>query len=219
MVCTVAGARFASLLETEMTMAALPDHNRLTDPLWRLLFHNYRHLITALRHNGWTTDVQTCGSESRIVADLNDGTELVIHCGGSLPAIAAEVTGWVMVRQGQPDTQTITALYDSTPDGPQAHHGTGLVPLLSCLDALGLAAPKARTSTTFVPSNGALQQTNGPIETIGTAVARYFEWGHQLVIAHGYRQVWERPEEDGHPLAVLENVGHIAALSVSPWHE
>lgn len=28
------------------TIAALPDHNLLSDPLWQRLFHAYRHVIT-----------------------------------------------------------------------------------------------------------------------------------------------------------------------------
>ncbi|WP_405803443.1 hypothetical protein [Streptomyces sp. NBC_01187] len=202
-----------------MTMAALPDHNRLTDPLWLKLFRNYHHLITALRHNGWVTDVETCGGEFNIRADLGNGAELVIHCGDALPIDPTKVPGWIMVRQEQPDAQNMTALYDSTPEGPQAHHGTSLIPLLSRIDALNLTTARAHTSASFVTPQGVPHHQTGPVEATGTAVARLYEWGQQLVTAEGYRQVWERPENDGYPLAVLEHVGHIATLRVTPWHD
>ncbi len=46
------------------TIAALPDHNRTTDPLWQRLFHGYSHVITPLRYAGWVTDIETAGGAS-----------------------------------------------------------------------------------------------------------------------------------------------------------
>ncbi|MBT2366192.1 hypothetical protein J7E88_12950 [Streptomyces sp. ISL-10] len=197
-----------------MTIAALPDHNNLTDPLWLKLFHGYRHVITPLRHNGWTTDVDLDG---RIRADLGDGTELVIAATHELPTDPSEVDGWTVLRQNIDDPGVHTALYDSTPDGPQSHHGTSLTPMFARIDELKV--PKATTrlivSATHTAPYGANHNQTGGIEAPGTAVARFFEWSRRLVTAEGYRQVWERPERDGLPLALFERVGHITTVRIT----
>ncbi|GAA1919945.1 hypothetical protein [Streptantibioticus ferralitis] len=204
-----------------MTLAALPDHNRLTDPLWRTLFHGYRHVITPLRHNGWTTDVETCGGEYHLRAALSDGTELIIAASQALPADPAEVDGWSVVRQNVDNPDVHTAVYDSTPGGPQRHHGTSLIPLLARIDELD--APKTATRLIFSaththPSGANANQTAG-IEAPGTAVARFFEWSHRLITVEGYRKVWERPETEGYPLALFERDGHITTYRITPWHD
>ncbi|MFE0190743.1 hypothetical protein [Streptomyces sp. NPDC058989] len=204
-----------------MTIAALPDHNSTTDPLWLKLFHSYRHVIAPLRHNGWTTDVELCGGEYHVRADLSDGTELIIASTHSLPVDPSEVDGWTVVRQGIDNPDVHTALYDSTPCGPQAHHGASLIPMLARIDELEVPKPVQRliVSATHAAPYGMNHNQTGPIEEPGTAIARFFEWSQRLVTAEDYRKVWERPEADGYPLAVFENVGHITTVRVRPWHE
>jgi hypothetical protein len=201
-----------------MTIAALPDHNNLTDPLWLKLFHGYRHVITPLRHNGWTTDVDLDG---RIRADLGDGTELVIAATHELPTDPSEVDGWTVLRQNIDDPGVHTALYDSTTDGPQSHHGTSLTPMFARIDELNVpkTAQQLIVSATHTAPYGANHNQTGGIEAPATAIARFFEWSQRMAAAEGYRKVWERPEQDGYPLALFERVGHITTVRVTPWHE
>ncbi|MET8677055.1 hypothetical protein ABZW18_05505 [Streptomyces sp. NPDC004647] len=197
-----------------MTIAALPDHNNLTDPLWLKLFHGYRHVITPLRHNGWTTDVDLDG---RIRANLGDGTELVIAGAHELPVDPSEVNGWTVVRQGIENPDVHTALYDSTPDGAQSHHGTSLIPMFARIDELDVPKSTKRliASATHTAPYGANHNQSAGIETPGTAVARFFEWSRRMVAEEGYRHVWQRPEPEGYPLALFERVGHITTVRVT----
>ncbi|MGW2022040.1 MULTISPECIES: hypothetical protein [Streptomyces] len=197
-----------------MTIAALPDHNRVTDPTWLKLFHDYRHVITPLRHNSWTTDVELCGREIR--ADLGDGTELIVAAEFSLPADPAEVTGWTVVRQNVEEPHRHSVLYDSTPTGPQRHHKTSLMPMFARIDELDVpkSAIRLTASATYSASYGLNQNQGGVSETPGVAVARFYEWSHHLMAVEGYQRVWERPHEDGYPLAVFEKSAHICIVRV-----
>ncbi|WP_425834229.1 hypothetical protein [Streptomyces fractus] len=202
-----------------MSIAALPDHNRLDDPLWRQLFHAYRHLITPLRYNGWTTDVETGGGEFFIRADLADGTELVIASTHSLPNDPAKVTGWNALRRHTDDPARHTVLYDSTHNGPQRHHGNSLIPLFARIDQLDAAKSGRRliVSTTHTAPFGASRAQAAGHEPAATAIARYFEVMHQHTTDHGYCKVWERPATGGHPLALFEREGHVAILRVTAF--
>ncbi|MFE4535783.1 hypothetical protein ACFRKB_11955 [Streptomyces scopuliridis] len=199
------------------TIAALPDHNHLNDPLWLKLFHGYRHVIAPLRHNGWVTDIDTCGDEYHLRANLGDGTELIIASVYSLPTDPAEVTGWMVLRQDIETPSRHSVVYDSTPDRAQAHHGNSLVQMFTRIDELDV--PKATTrlmlSGTYSAPYGANHNQCGPVEAPGTAVARYFEWTRQLAASDGYRQVWERGEEDGYPLSLFERVGRVVVARVT----
>ncbi|MFJ9617816.1 hypothetical protein [Streptomyces noursei] len=203
-----------------MTLAALPNHNRVSDPLWQTLFHRYRHVITPLRYSGWTTDVEIGGGEYAIRADLGDGTELVIASTHALPADPADVDGWTAVRRGIDNPEVHTAVYDSTPGGTQRHHGTSLVPLFMRIGELEV--PTAPTylivSANHTTSFGATHNQTAGIEAAGVAAARFFEWSERLVTVEGYQPVWERPERDGHPLALFERKGDITSVRVTPWH-
>ncbi|AJC58612.1 hypothetical protein [Streptomyces sp. 769] len=203
-----------------MSLAALPNHNRVNDPLWRTLFHRYRHVITPLRYNGWTTDVELGGGEYVIRADLGDGTELVIASAHALPANSADVDGWTAVRQGIDKPEVHTAVYDSTPDGTQRHHGASLVPLFMRISELD--APTAPTqlvvSATHTSSFGVNHNQTAGIEAAAVAAARFFDWSERLVTVEGYQPVWERPGREGHLLALFENSGDITTVRVTPWH-
>ncbi|MFE0130140.1 hypothetical protein ACFWY6_00860 [Streptomyces sp. NPDC059037] len=199
------------------TLAALPDHNRLNDPLWQRLFHGYQHVITPLRYGGWVTDIETGGGEFHVRADLADGTELIIASEHSLPADPAEVTGWSVVRQRADSPDCHTVLYDSTPNGPQAHHGTSLVPLFSRLDlAVGhRRTPRLIVSATHTAPYGASHNSNAGIEGAAVAAARFEEWSYRLTDHEGYRRVWQRSEPDVYPLALFESAGHITILRLT----
>lgn len=199
------------------TIAALPDHNSLNDPLWQRLFHNYSHVITPLRYAGWVTDVETCGGEFLIRADLRDGTEVTIASEHSLPVDPSEVTGWTAVRQEAEDPSTHTVLYDSTPNGPQRHHGTSLIPLMARIDGLDVPgrAPRLIVSATYTSSFGASHNQVAGNEGPATAIARFAEWSWRLTGHEGYRRVWLRPEREGYPMAMFEGAGNTATVRVT----
>ncbi|WP_330317978.1 hypothetical protein [Streptomyces platensis] len=190
-----------------MTIAALPDHNRRTDPQWLNLFNRYRHVITPLRYNGWTTDIEISGAENHLRADLGDGTELIIASGNSLPLDPSEVTGWSVVRQDIEDPARHTVLYDSTPEGPHRHHGSSLIPMFGRIEVLD--APKSVTplyvSATYTAPYGMQSHQSTGVETPGAAVARFFEFSRQLVNTMGYKPLLERLEpKGGYPSAQFE---------------
>lgn len=202
------------------TLAALPDHNRRTDPLWIKMFRSYWHVITPLRYLGWITDFEI-GGNFFIRADLGDGTELIIASEHDLPADPAEVTGWTVVRQDIESPDRHTVVYDSTPNGPQRHCGTGLIPMFARIDQLDVPKPAFRliTAATYSAPYGLNTNQGGRSETPGTAVARYFEWCQHLTTAEGYQRIWARPEQDGYPLAVFEKDGYIATVRVTRSHD
>ncbi|MFJ9357011.1 hypothetical protein [Streptomyces mirabilis] len=199
------------------TIAALPDHNRTTDPLWQRLFHGYGHVITPLRYAGWVTDIETCGGEFHVRADLGDGTELIVASEHSLPADPGEVSGWTAVRQHAENTSKHTVLYDSTPNGPQRHHGNSLIPLLARVDCLDLPgrAPRLIVSATHVAPYGASHNQTAGIEGAAPAIARFSEWSQRLIDYEGYHRVWQRPQADGYPLALFESAGHVTTVRVT----
>ncbi|MFE5117774.1 hypothetical protein [Streptomyces sp. NPDC056669] len=200
------------------TIAALPDHGRTTDPLWQRLFYGYRHVITPLRYAGWVTDIETSGGgEFYVRADLRDGTELIIASEHSLPADPAVVTGWTAIRQDAQDTSRHTVLYDSTPNGPQNHHGTSLIPLMARIDGLDLPghAPRLTVSATHTAPYGVNNNSTAGIEGAASALVRFAEWSQRLTDHEGYQRVWQRPERDGYPLALFERDGHIIAVRVT----
>ncbi len=198
-------------------LAALPDHNRLNDPLWLNLFHGYRHVIAPLRHNGWVTDIEICGGEYHVRADLGDGTELIIASEHSLPVNPAEVTGWTVLRQNIETPSRHSVIYDSTPESAQAHHGNRLIPMFIRIDELDVPKTTKRLmlSGTYSAPYGANHNQTAGCEAPGTAVARYFEWKRHLVTQDGYRQVWERPEPDGYPMSLFERVGHVVVARIT----
>ncbi|MGW7572364.1 hypothetical protein [Streptomyces sp. NPDC054765] len=200
-----------------MTIAALPDHNNTTHPLWLKLFHSYRHVIAPLRHNGWPTDIEIAGGENRIHADLGDGTELIIASVRALPLDPNEVTGWSVLRLDIEDNARHTVLYDSTPEGAQSHHRNSLIPLFGRIDELDAPKPMNRlvVSATYTSPSGMNHYQAAGSETPGAAVARFFEWSRLLVASEGYQHVWERPEEDGYPLARYERDGHVTTVQVT----
>lgn len=198
------------------TLAALPEHNLRDNPLWLELLRSYSHVITPLRYLGWTTDIDLTDTFC-IRADLADGTELTITSENGLPRDPAEVTGWQVVRRDVNDPARHTFLYDSLPGGPQRHSHAGLMPMFGRIEAIDARQPTVwmTTSATYSAPYGLNTNQGGAIEPPGMAVARYFEWCQHLTAGSGYQRVWERPEADGYPLAVLERDGYIATVRVT----
>ncbi|MFE2289817.1 hypothetical protein [Streptomyces sp. NPDC059452] len=199
-------------------IAPLPNSSRRDDPLWLRMFHNYGHVITPLRYAGWVTDIETAGGgEFYIHADLRDGTEVAIASEYSLPVDPAEVTGWSAIRRDVEGTGTHTVLYDSTPNGPQRHHGNSLFPLLARIDGIDVPsrAPQLMVSATRTSPFGASRNQTAGIEGPASAIARFAEWSRRLTDREGYRRVWLRPEREGYPMAMFEGAGHTASVRVT----
>ncbi|AIA03429.1 hypothetical protein ACFCXR_15255 [Streptomyces noursei] len=201
-----------------MTLAALPTHDRTTDPLWLGLFNAYSDVITPLRWFGWTTDVEVDKDAVLIRADLGDGNELIIASEGNrLPANAADATGWLAVKQNIAEPAKHTVLYDSTPNGPQRHHGIQLLPLFVRLEALDAArrAPRVEVTASHVSFFGACHNTTAGIWAAGAGVARFMDWVNHIQATEGYAKVWERPEgSGGYPEAIFERSSNVAVLRV-----
>jgi hypothetical protein len=127
------------------------------------------------------------------------------------------VDGWMVVRQGIDNPDVHTALYDSTPNGPQSHHRASLLPMFARIDELDVprSAIRLSTSATYSAPYGLNGNQGSASEPPGVAIARYFEWSHHLMALQGYRRVWERPEQDGYPMAVFETTGHVSILRVA----
>jgi hypothetical protein len=200
-----------------MTIAPLPDHHRLNAPLWQGLYRAYRTVVLPLRHNGWTTDVELCGGEYHLRADLGDGTELIIASDAALPADPSQVNGWhVLRRPTDGNDNGGQLLYDSTPNGAQRHHGNALVPLFTRIDKLYTARARDGliVSSCHIAPYGAVHKQTAGIRPPGSGIAQYFTWSDRLR-EEGYRCVWERPDDEGDPLSVFESVGHIATVRVT----
>ncbi|MDX3205092.1 MULTISPECIES: hypothetical protein [Streptomyces] len=116
-----------------LALAPMPDHNRLDDPLWQKLWHNYSHVITPLRTLGLVTDVELCGGEYNVVADLPDGTHLLIAAGECLPVDPAELAGWTVIRAHHDNPTVDYLVYDSTDGGDQEENGSATAPMLGAI--------------------------------------------------------------------------------------
>ncbi|MEU2593063.1 hypothetical protein ABZ649_04750 [Streptomyces albidoflavus] len=116
-----------------MNLAPMPNHNRTRDPYWLHYWVTYRDLITPLRYLGLATDIELVGGEANIVADLPDGSHILIASEFSLPEDRLDVAGWMAKRQHIDNPTVDQLLYDSTEGGPEEAHENALQPLLSRL--------------------------------------------------------------------------------------
>ncbi|GAA3371156.1 hypothetical protein GCM10020367_20680 [Streptomyces sannanensis] len=123
--------------------APMPDHGRVNDPLWQLLWTRYSRVITPLRRFGLPTDIETCGGEFVIYADLPDGTHLTLASEHSLAMDPDANNGWVLSRDHRDNPTVHEVLYDSSDAGPDHTNGLDRGPLLGAvlelLDRLGVA--------------------------------------------------------------------------------
>jgi len=111
----------------------MPDHRRVDRPEWQALWRAYEPVTTPLRAMGLPVDIETCGGQTIILADLPDGSHLLISDADALPNHLSEVEGWA-VSHGREDpyggTHYTMPFYDSTPDGAQQTAGPEIGPML-----------------------------------------------------------------------------------------
>ncbi|MEW1700376.1 hypothetical protein [Streptomyces sp. NPDC091278] len=113
-----------------------PDHERVSDPLWQRLWGTYSDVITLLRADSIPTDVEICGAEYYIYAELAGGCSLTIGASGdhgaeSLPLYREELTAWHVLFHG-PEGTGSRVVYDSS-QGDQLRNGTAVLPLIAHL--------------------------------------------------------------------------------------
>ncbi|MXM62180.1 hypothetical protein GR925_01610 [Streptomyces sp. HUCO-GS316] len=182
-------------------MAPMPEHDNTGDPLWRSLWHAYEPVITALRRIPLTTDVEICGGEFAIHAQLTDGSHLWITSIESLPVDPAALEGY-HVRRAHHDNPTIDEpVYDSTEGGDQAEHGNNVVPLIQAITAFVTArkfAPpivdlfRVQMQGITAKHTPVSAEVQGPFTDHRAAVKEYGYATHELM-----ENGWERIHEQG----------------------
>ena len=116
-----------------MNLAPMPDHGRVSRPEWQALWLQYEAITTPLRAAGLACDIETCGGQTVIYANLPDGSHLVIADDHDLPDRLADVTGWRVTR-GHKDNPTVEGLaYDSTTDGEYSKYGADIAGMLAAI--------------------------------------------------------------------------------------
>ncbi|MFE0704967.1 hypothetical protein [Streptomyces sp. NPDC058872] len=110
-----------------------PSHHRVNDPLWQRLWATYSDVITMLRSDGITTDVEMSDGECTITAELPNGCELAIRASGetgakALPLDRAELGAWHVVHLCS-EGGDHHLVYDSA-RGDQAANGTDVLALM-----------------------------------------------------------------------------------------
>ncbi|MFF3378104.1 hypothetical protein ACFYXF_34775 [Streptomyces sp. NPDC002680] len=114
-----------------MNFAPLPDHGRVGRPEWQSLWMQYEPITRPLRAAGLVCDIETCGGQTVIYADLPDGTHLVIADHDALPDRLEQVTGW-HVRRGHHDNPTHDGpVFDSTKGGEHEKYGADIISMLA----------------------------------------------------------------------------------------
>jgi hypothetical protein len=197
----------------------MPSHGDLNDPLWRRLWNAYEPVITGLRRIPLVTDVEICGGELAITAELTDGSHLWIGSNGSLPEDPAELEGF-HVKRAHHDNPTIDDLvYDSTEDGEQAEYGNNVVTLIQAITAFvherGLA-PRV-VDLLAIHLQGVTKQhrtlstsVEGPFRDRDAALKEYGYVTHELG-EKNWRCVHEQGGTDW-PLTVWERDGAIVTV-------
>ncbi|MFB7424760.1 hypothetical protein ACFC0K_15955 [Streptomyces hydrogenans] len=113
-----------------------PDHQNVRDPLWQRLWATYSDVITLLRADSIPTDIEMCGSEWYIAAQLPGGYSLSIrsseeHGSAALPLDRGQLWAWHVTLHG-PGENDAEVIYDSA-RGDQARGGTAVLPLMAHL--------------------------------------------------------------------------------------
>ncbi|WP_159043031.1 MULTISPECIES: hypothetical protein [unclassified Streptomyces] len=111
-----------------------PNHHRVNDPLWQRLWVTYSDVITMLRSDGIPTDVEMCGGEFSITAELPNGCELAIQASDengveALPLDRAELGAWHVMHLCSKGADR-HLVYDSA-RGDQAANGTDVLALMA----------------------------------------------------------------------------------------
>ncbi|MFE6186483.1 hypothetical protein ACFQ6U_18870 [Streptomyces sp. NPDC056465] len=111
-----------------------PNHHRVNDPLWQRLWVTYSDVITMLRSDGITTDVEMGGGEFNITAELPNGCELLIRASSesgaeALPLDRDELGAWQVMHLCAEGAER-HLVYDSA-RGDQAANGTDVLALMA----------------------------------------------------------------------------------------
>ncbi|MCT9003511.1 hypothetical protein [Streptomyces rhizosphaerihabitans] len=222
-------------MENALNLAPLPDHGRVGRPEWQALWMQYEPVTTPLRAAGLVCDIETCGGQTVIYADLPDGTHLVIADHDALPDRLEQVTGW-HVRRSHHDNPTYDGpVFDSTEGGEYEKHGADIVTmhaaialhLKSLIDAdtqsagakLGqlLLATVQRFAVSFVGVDSQHASRGrviaGPFDSHAEAVKEY-GWQTHLLEEGGWQMVHEQGDTDW-PLAVWRRRDVLQVVFVS----
>ncbi|WP_217572578.1 hypothetical protein [Streptomyces sp. GbtcB7] len=218
-----------------MNLAPLPDHGRVGRPEWQALWMQYEPVTMPLRAAGLVCDVETCGGQTVIYADLPDGSHLVIADHDALPDRLEQVTGWSIGRAHHDNPNIDVLVFDSTEGGEHEKHGADIVTMLaatalhlkSLTDAdtqsagamLGdlLLATAQRFAVSFVGVDsqhaGRSRPITGPFDSHAKAVKEY---GRQtrLLEEGGWQMVHEQGGTDW-PLTVWQRRDVLQVVFVS----
>ncbi|WP_073947588.1 hypothetical protein [Streptomyces kebangsaanensis] len=214
----------------------MPDHRRVDRPEWQALWRQYEPVTTPLRAAGLVCDVDTCGGQTVIYANLPDGTHLAIGCGNDcLPDRLQDVTGWIITR-GHDDNPNYDGLaYNSSEGGEHAQHGADIISMLAATalylgtlpdpdtrqagDRLGKAllatAQRFAVSFTGVDAQHATKSGHlcGPFDSQAQTVKEY-GWQTHLLQESGWDLVHEQGGDD-RPLTVWRRAGAVQVVFVS----
>ncbi|MGW4048852.1 hypothetical protein [Streptomyces sp. NPDC004721] len=214
----------------------MPDHRRVDRPEWQALWRQYEPVTTPLRAAGLVCDVETCGGQTVIYANLPDGSHLAIGCGNDcLPDRLQDVTGWIITR-GHDDNPNYDGLaYDSTEGSEHAPHGADIVSMLAAValylgtlpdpdirtagerlgKALLASAQRFAVSFTGVDAQHAAKSggLSGPFDSQAEAVKEY-GWQTHLLQEGGWDLVHEQGSDEW-PLTVWRRAGAVQVVFVS----
>ncbi|MFJ3248435.1 hypothetical protein [Streptomyces sp. NPDC086782] len=214
----------------------MPDHRRVDRPKWQALWRQYEPVTTPLRAAGLVCDVETCGGQTVIYANLPDGTHLAIGCGNDhLPDRLQDVTGWIITRDHHDNPNYAGLAYDSTDGGEHAPHGADIVSMLAAValyldtltdpdtraagerlgQALLATAQRFAVSFTGVDAQHATKSghLSGPFDRQAEALKEY-GWQTHLLQEGGWDLVHEQGGDEW-PLTVWRRVGAVQVVFVA----
>ncbi|MFF0409717.1 hypothetical protein ACFYUY_04690 [Kitasatospora sp. NPDC004745] len=186
-----------------MKLAPLPDHNLVTDPAWKDAFHAYHHVIAPLRRRGLITDMEMCGGEKLITAELPDRTVLMVGTDTALPTDPLDVKGWNVSRHSDDNPTIADIVYDSTLTGADWAQRQLLSPLFAAIDAyLGARdlLPRQRVTQPIAVLRSQVTNTEGVVLYPADryfidrrlAVGAYTQ-AHDMLAENGWARIYAHP--------------------------
>ncbi|MFC8895817.1 hypothetical protein [Streptomyces cinereoruber] len=206
-----------------------PNHHRVNDPLWQRLWATYSDVITMLRSDGITTDVEMGGGEFSVTAELPGGCELAIRASGesgaeALPLDRDELGAWQAIHLCADGTER-HLVYDSA-RGDQAANGTDVLALMAVvlphIQAERDAAHQHLAAGLVQAKTGTPADAEGP-ELPANVMAMLAEYGIEAeagVDTGTYRIAFDLPDDTYllcHPLDIDAD-GVPAAWEVTRQH-
>ncbi|MEV7279707.1 hypothetical protein [Streptomyces sp. NPDC093111] len=207
-------------MNNALVPAPLPEHGRITDPLWRRLWNAYDEVIGALRRIPLHVDVETTGGEFGIVAELADGSHLWIASDHDLPLDPTDLQGF-HVRRAHPDVPTIDEIvYDSTPAGEQSGNGNDVAPVIVAITefiaAQGLATPPVEVfsvQTVGVTAKHRAVVDLGPESYLKREEAlKAFDQATHFIEREGARLIHLTGEDTDWPVTVWDVHGEVVTI-------